>query len=660
MVVKVDEYARIRHAHAVEKVGIRELARRFHHSRRKIREILGQPEPRPYPRRESAPSILDPFKPTIDAILKADEKAPRKQRHTAAKIFRRLRDEHGYQGGEERVRLYLRGQPSRGVETFIPLNHDPGQRAECDFGHIYVDFPDGRQQVPVLLVTWGYSNCPFAIALPTERTEAILHGLVEAFTFFGAVPHELWWDNPTTVAALILKGRERRPHERYQALASHYCFAPLFCLVRRPQEKPRVEGRVRHLQRDWATPVPVVKDLAELNAHLLGCCRAERDRIQAGQTETIGQRFARDTDHALSLPPYPFDPCIAQPAKVDKYQTVRFDGNSYSVPRRYAFRTVTVKGYVNEVVIVVGDQVVARHPRLYGRLEQNLDPLHYLEILGRKPAALDHANVFRHWQLPAIFHDLRADLERQHGRTGGVRHFVRVLQLLGEGHTTTRVQRAVVQSHTSGGYDIEAIVQRVRRGTLSAPATAAPVDLTNHAADVRAVQVPPPDLRVFDLFLTGEKNDVRPEPAAGESQPETTSPAGHVCRVREIVEGGGHGERELRTIPLTSDGTGSGGPIDQCPQGADQTGELPHDQGFRHLRLQCPAVPQQAEGARAGAGRMDRGTPERLPDRLGRDRQDSYRDRPWSSSLSFGEARAFLYGGSLGQPPGGIAKAIPS
>src|SRR5271165_3083095 len=198
--VKVDEYARIRRAHAVEKLSVRELARQFHHSRRKIREILGQAGPQPYTRQHPLPSILDPFKPLIDAMLQTDAQAPPKQRHTAAKVFRRLRDEHGYRGGPERVRLYVRQQQPRPAETFIPLDHDPGQRLEADFGHIYVDFPHGRQLVPVLLVTWAYSNCPFALALPTERTEAILHGLVEAFTFFGCVPHELWWDNPKTIA----------------------------------------------------------------------------------------------------------------------------------------------------------------------------------------------------------------------------------------------------------------------------------------------------------------------------------------------------------------------------------------------------------------------------------------------------------------------------
>ena len=139
-------------------------------------------------------------------------------------------------------------------------------RAEADFGHIHVDFPHGRQPVPVLLVTWSYSNCPFAIAVPTERTEAILHGLVEAFTFFGCVPHELWWDNPTTVAITILRGRERQLQPRYAALASHYTFAPKFCLPARGNEKPRVEHRVFDLQRRWATPVPQAADHDALNA----------------------------------------------------------------------------------------------------------------------------------------------------------------------------------------------------------------------------------------------------------------------------------------------------------------------------------------------------------------------------------------------------------
>ena len=506
--VKVDKYALIRRAHLVDKMSVRELARTFHHSKRKFREILRQPEPKPYQRRPM-PSVVDSFKPVIDEILRTDEEAPRKQRHTAAKIYRRLRDEHAYAGGYDRVRRYVISKGRLQRETFIPLDHDPGQRLECDFGHIHVDFPDGRRLVPVLMTTWAYSNCPFAIALPTERTEAILHGMVEAFAFFGCVPREVWWDNPKTVAPQIFVGRERRLNERYQALSSHYAFEPLFCMVREPQEKPHVEGRVRHLQRDWATPVPKVQDRVELNAHLRACCLRDRDRKQQGQTETIGQRFARESANALSLVAAPFDPCRPEPAKVDKYQMVRFETNRYSVPRSAAFQAITVKAYVERLDVVLGSQVIASHPRSYGKNEQILDPHHYLDTLRRRPAALDHADVFRRWHLPALFNELRTALEKQHGEHRGVKHFVRVLHLLDE-YPIELVQRAIEMSRGAAGYEVETILLRVRRQRPDD--TPSPLERSQQPEPVRDVNVPLPDLSKFNRFLShGEPDHDRSE-----------------------------------------------------------------------------------------------------------------------------------------------------
>jgi hypothetical protein len=403
-------------------------------------------------------------------------------------------------------------------------------------------------------MTWGYSNCPFALALPTERTEAVLHGMTEAFHFFGCVPHEVWWDNPKTVVPFLFKGRQRVLHERYRALASHYNFEPLFCLVRRPQEKPRVEGRVQFLQQDWCTPVPRVQDLAELNAHLRQCCLRDRQRTQAGQSEMIGQRFERDSDKALSLPSRRFDACLQRPGRVDKYQTVRFDGNAYSVPRRFAFQTVTVKGYVDHVAVVSAGQVVAQHRRSYGSGLQLLDPLHYLATLGRRPAALDHANLYRHWELPAVFGQLRTDLEQQHGNAAGARQFIRVLQLLAE-HPLERVQKAIEHSQSAEGYQVDRIVECTRRGAERAAA----VDLSALPVNVRSLQVPLPNLRQFDVLLSREEvNDERSECAVGEGQPEASASAGHACRVREAGPGGGDCQRELRAVSAAADRAGDG------------------------------------------------------------------------------------------------------
>jgi transposase len=498
----VDDYAKIRLARR-DGLSIRAIARRFGHSRRKVRAALAEPQPQPYTRRKPPPApVLGIFHAVIDAILADDEGAPPKQRHTAMQLYRRLRDEYGYPGGYDQVRRYVGQRRRDRRETFIPLAHDPGQRLECDFGHVHVDFPDGRRPVPVLVAAWAYSNYPFALALPTERTEAILAGMVAAFESFGGVPREVWWDNPTTVVRQIFKGRDRRPNERYAALASHYAFEALFCMPARGNEKPYAETRVRVLQRQWATPVPRFDHLGALNAYLRQRCAGEEGRTVAGYDESIGQRFARDRAAALPLPAHPFDPCVTQAAQVDKYQTVRFDHNRYSVPRACAFRAVTVKGYVDRVEVVDGGQVVARHGRSYGRDEQVLDPLHYLAALGRRPAALDHAPVLRDWRLPESFARLRQALEGRHGPAAGARHYVRVLQLLAE-HPLERVERAAEACARRGELHAERVGAEARRlaGAAAPPAPVTPLG---------QYQVPRPDLGRFNQLLSqGDARDGR-------------------------------------------------------------------------------------------------------------------------------------------------------
>jgi transposase len=316
--LKLDDYARIRQAHR-EGMSIRGLAKLYHHSRQKIREVLECPEPRSYSRSEpyAAPK-LGPFQPWIDEILKTDEEQPPKQRHTAARIYRRLKAEQGYQGGYAQVQRYVAAHRPHQRETFIPLDHAPGRRMEFDFGEIQVDFPEGRRKVSVLIGTWAHSYAAFAIALPTQRTEAILHGMVAAFEHFGCVPREVWWDNPKTVAVQILRGRDRRLNERYMALASHYNFAPLFCMPARGNEKPHVENRVKWLEREWATPVPRVTDMEALNAYLRQRCHEDRQRMVTGRSVTIAAQFEEDQRASAPLPERRFEACLTRQTKADK------------------------------------------------------------------------------------------------------------------------------------------------------------------------------------------------------------------------------------------------------------------------------------------------------------------------------------------------------
>jgi hypothetical protein len=334
--------------------------------------------------------------------------------------------------------------------------------------------------------------------------------MVAAFEFFGGVPREVWWDNPRTVATPILKGRERQVHPRYTALASHHVFEPRFCMPARGNEKPDAESTVKAVQKRFATPVPRVADLDELNQFLRKWCLAERDRVVRSLVGpfTIKDRLAEDLDAASPLPRDRFEPCVIHPAvAVDKYQSVAFDGNRYSVPRPFAFGLVTVKGFVDRVAIVSGGQVVATHGRSLEKSKMVLDPLHFLATLDRKPGSLDHAPVFRDWKLPACFTDFRARLERQYGPGAGTRQYARLLQLLVE-HPLTRLSHAIEACLSEQLDTAEAVIRRTRTlAAIEAARRPGPPSPSESFTSTRG-DVPLPDLSRFDQLIGGGDSPV--------------------------------------------------------------------------------------------------------------------------------------------------------
>jgi transposase len=437
--LSVQKYLAIRVAHQKEE-SKRSIARRLHHSQLTVAKVIASETGRPggY-KRMTAVSFpkLGAFVGRIDSILKEDESAPLKQRHTAMQLYRRLVAEEGYRGKYDQVRRYIKKHRRDRRETLVPLDHSPGERMECDFGEIAVDYPEGRRVKDVLIVTWSFSHAVFMIAVPNQRTESVLHGMVAAFECFEGLAREVWWDNPKTIATTVLRGRERVLNDDYAALASHYRFEPCACMPAKGQEKPDVESGVKALQRRACTPVPKVRDDDELNAHLRSFCLSELNRTVSGQRQTIGERFEFEKRQAIALPTHRFDACISRGVLIDKYQTATFEHNRYSVPKWAAFTDATVKAYIDRVEIVQSEKVIARHARSYGKDQWIVDPLHYVAALSVRPHALDHSNVFRDWKLPGIFSELRQRLEREHGGNAGIRQYIRVLQLL----TTHPAQR---------------------------------------------------------------------------------------------------------------------------------------------------------------------------------------------------------------------------
>ena len=179
----VEMYARVRRACMVEGMSVRDASRVFGLHRDTVRKMLAYSVPPGY-RREGPPRRpkLEPFTGVIDAILEGDGRVPRKQRHTARRIFERLRDEYGFDGQYTIVKDYVREHRRRGQEMFVPLSHAPGH-AQCDFGEAVSIVAGVERKVHYFVLDLPHSDGCFVKAYPAETTEASLDGHVSAFAF---------------------------------------------------------------------------------------------------------------------------------------------------------------------------------------------------------------------------------------------------------------------------------------------------------------------------------------------------------------------------------------------------------------------------------------------------------------------------------------------
>jgi transposase len=371
---------------------------------------------------------LDRFVGIIDQILEDDKGRPAKQRHTSKRIFERLRDEHGYAGGLTIVKDYVLGQRQRQREMFVPLRHDPGH-AQADFGEALAVIGGVERKIHFFAMDLAHSDAGFVQAYPAETTEAFCAGHVAAFDFFGGVPQSILYDNTRIAVARILGDGRRQRTRVFSELQSHYLFADRFGRPGKGNDKGKVEGLVGLIRRNYLVPLPHAASFDALNEDLLTACRRRLGDRLRGHDETIEERMARDLAAFHDLPPTAYDACEKQAGRVSSLSLVRYRGTDYSVPTAYGHREVVVRGYVHEVVISCGAEIIARHVRSYEREDFVFDPLHYLALLEQKINALDQAAPLADWQLPEAFTTLRRLLEVRMGKQGK-REFVQVLRLI--------------------------------------------------------------------------------------------------------------------------------------------------------------------------------------------------------------------------------------
>jgi transposase len=456
----VEIYGLVRRAVMREGLSHRATALRFGIDRGTVAKMLEHPAPPGYQR--SAPirrPKLAAHVDFIEQILDVDEHVPAKQRHTAQRIFERLRDERGYDGCYSTVRDYLRPRRQARREVFVPLAHPPGH-AQADFGEATVKLAGVEQKIRFFVMDLPHSDAIFVKAYHAETAEAFCDGHVEAFGFFGGVSQSILYDNTRLAVAQILGDGTRKRSHLFATLQSHYVFDDRYGRPARGNDKGKVEGMVGFARRTFMVPIPQAHDIEELNAMLLERCLARQSAVLRGAAGTIAERLENDRAAFMDLPSAPFDACDQRSGRVSSQALVRYRNNDYSVPVAYAHREVLVKGYVDEVVIATGGDEIARHRRSYESADFVFNPLHYLALLEKKVGALDQAAPLQGWELPDAFTTLRrlleARLSAKNRCAAGKREFVQVLRLL-EAFPLETVHAAVKEALRLGAISSDAV-----------------------------------------------------------------------------------------------------------------------------------------------------------------------------------------------------------
>jgi transposase len=496
--ISVEDREKIRRAYFIEKQSLRQIARELHVARKTVRKAIGSAEAEQYKLSGSRPApLLGPYRRRIDELLAENEKLPRKQHYTGYRIYQELA-KAGYQGSASTVRGYIaaRRREKRRPKVYIPLEFDPATDGQADWGEAVVEIAGERLTVQIFHMRLCYSRKLFMMAFPAQNQEAFFEGHVQAFHYFGGVPHRITYDNLKAAVQKILQGHTRQEQLAFIALRSHYLFESYFCTPGQGNQKGGVEHDVGFGRRNFLVPIPQVASFAELNALLLARCQENDARQVAGQPLTIGEAWAVERPLLRALPAKDYTCCVSKPVALTPYSQVEFDGNRYSVPANKAEAKLVVKAYPFRVDILYLDDVIASHARCYGKDQDIYNPLHYLPLLEQRPGAFQHAKPVRRWRAswPPVYERLLARLQAE---GDGIREFVRILKLH-QDYPAQLVEQAVTQALAYGCLHLDGVKLCLRQ-LMDPVLTVAALDLT--AQPQLGIALELPDLQCYDRLL---------------------------------------------------------------------------------------------------------------------------------------------------------------
>jgi len=301
---KVELFEQIRREYEFGVGTINGVARRLGVHRRMVGQALADARPPERKRAERDRPVLNALIPFIEGVLETDRKAPRKQRHTAHRIWQRIRAEIPDRvAAESTIREYVRerkrelGWSVRA--TCVPQSYELGQEGQVDWYEAWAELCGEQVALQVFSMRSMASGAAFHRAYHRATQQAFLEAHEHAFAYFGGVFRTLRYDNLKAAVKKIVRGFRREETARFIAFRSHWRFSSEFCTPEEAHEKGGIEGEVGYFRRNHWVPMPKATDLEELNAQLLAACHADEQRLITGHTQPVGLAIIEEREHLL-------------------------------------------------------------------------------------------------------------------------------------------------------------------------------------------------------------------------------------------------------------------------------------------------------------------------------------------------------------------------